>query len=108
MPKTKKRNAGLGKPATKGDIEELRTSQQKIVNHLDKMEKQQKQYKDEIINAFKAETESQRTDLFGAHKDELDIVTGEKDAPVQWKTIPRRLLTVEMAVDKIKDHLEIS
>lgn len=98
----------MGKPATKGDIEELRTSQQKIVTRLDRLEKQQEQYKDEIIHAFKAETEAQRMDLFGSHKDELDIVAGEKDAPSQWKTIPRRLLTVEMAVDKIKDHLEIS
>lgn len=86
------------KPVTQADLQQLKKE----------ILAKQEQNKKEIINAFKAETEAQRVDLFGAHKDELDIVAGEKDAPSQWKTIPRRLLTVEMAVGKIKDHLEIS
>ncbi len=97
----------MNKPATELDIETLRISQKEIISRIDRLERQQKQYKDEIISAFKAETEAQRVDLFGAHKDELDIVAGEKEAPSKWNSIPRRLLITEMDVEKIKDHLEI-
>lgn len=61
-----------------------------------------------IINAVKTMMEIRDEELQGVHQDELDIVAGEKVAPVGWKSIPRRLQFVETEVTKIKDHLALS
>lgn len=61
-----------------------------------------------IINAVKTMMEIRDEELDGAHQDELDVVAGEKVAPTPWKSIPRRLQSVETEVDKIKDHLALS
>lgn len=61
-----------------------------------------------IISAVKTMMEIRDEELQGAHQDELDIVAGEKVAPTPWKSVPRRLQSVETEVDKIKDHLALS
>ena len=61
-----------------------------------------------IINAVKTMMEIRDEELQGAHQDELDIVAGEKVAPTPWKSVPRRLQSVETEVGKIKDHLALS
>lgn len=58
-----------------------------------------------IINAVKTMMEIRDDELQGAPEDELDIVAGEKAAPTPWKSIPRRLKTVEQEVEKIKDKI---
>ncbi len=57
-----------------------------------------------IIKAVKTMMEIRDEELQGAHEDELDIVAGGKVAPTSWKSIPRRLKTVEEEVEKIKDR----
>jgi len=162
MSKPKKRNVGSNRPATKGDIEQLREDfQADLVNHtypkeewdaklgevvtkeefdrrigeLEAKREQDKQEilqelsgktdqskqeiiqelnaktdrdKQEIIHEFRVSVEQQKSDLEGAHQDELAAVEGKKDAPEKWKSMPRRLKAVEVDVEKIKDHLEIS
>lgn len=58
-----------------------------------------------VIKAMKTMMEIRDEELQGAHEDELDIVAGEKVAPTSWKSIPRRLKTVEEEVEKIKDRI---
>lgn len=73
---------------TKGDIKtEIRASEKRI------------------IRAVKTMMEIRDEELQGAHEDELDVVAGEKPAPTPWKSIPRRLKTVEQEVEKIKDKI---
>lgn len=117
MSKPRKRNIGSAKPATKGDIEQLREDfQSDLVNHsISKDDAKQfatkedlKSIKDEIINAMNVRMEVRDSELEGKHEIELEHVAGKTDTPRTWKSIPRRLTTVEMDVEKIKDHLEIS
>lgn len=62
----------------------------------------------EVMRQMKAYHEQQDAERDAVHQDELDIVAGKKDTPPQWQSMPRRLKTVEMEVEKIKDHLTIS
>ncbi len=75
---------------------------------LKKLERKQEKYKKDIIEAFKAYYEAQKADLEAAHRDELVMVEDKSKAPTPWQSMPRRLVAVEMDVEKIKDHLEIS
>lgn len=61
----------------------------------------------ETEDRIEAKIENREEDLQGAHEDELASVEGKKAAPVQWKSMPRRLKTVEQDVEKIKDHLHL-
>lgn len=58
-----------------------------------------------IVGEIKVLLENDKDELEGKHQDEVDIVAGNKEAPVQWKSIPRRLKVVEMDMEKIKDKL---
>lgn len=124
MPKRKKK-VDFNAPATKGDVEELallsnknfeRMEQNmptkeevtKLHAKIDNLEKKREQDTQDIIREFRSSVELQKADLEEAHQDELASVEGKKDAPTAWKSIPRRLTSIEMDVEKIKDHLEIS
>lgn len=61
----------------------------------------------EVMNQMKAYHELRDAERDALHQDELDIVAGKKDTPPQWKSMPRRLKTVEMEVEKIKDRLTL-
>ncbi|MEK7556368.1 MAG: hypothetical protein AAB538_00135 [Patescibacteria group bacterium] len=96
----KKQPIDFKAPATKGDVEELALLTDKNFRRVERnmatkrdiarLEKKKEQYKQDIISAFKTSTEEQKHDLEAAHQDQLDIVAGKKDAPLQWKSIPRR------------------
>lgn len=58
-----------------------------------------------VMTMMQAYNEQLMDTLQGKHQDELDIVAGNKDAPASWKSIPRRLTTVEKDVETIKDTL---
>lgn len=134
MPK-RKGKIDFRAPATKGDVDELAqltdknfrrvdkrfdgidrrfdgmASQEEIAKlhtKIDNLEKNREQDKQDIIREFRSSVELQKADLEGAHQDELAAVEGRKDAPLAWKSMPRRLLKVELDVEKIKDRLEIS
>lgn len=70
----------------------------------EKLEENRKQ----TVADIKAAMEDRDHELQGAHQDELDAMAGSKSAPPQWRSMPRRLTALEMDVEKIKDHLEIS
>lgn len=118
--KVRKSWIGSKKPATLGDLSQLHedmsiefektrvATKQDLKDFEKRQDEKQEQYKQDIIREFHSSVELQKADLEGAHQDELASVEGKKDAPVQWKSLPRRLTTVEMDVEKIKDHLEIS
>lgn len=134
MSKPKKKDIGSSRPATKGDIEQLREDfQADLVKHtyskdeldekfavfsrkqeedkqdiIQELKKKTDQDKQEIIREFHVSVEQQQADLQGAHEDELAAVEGKKNAPKAWKSMPRRLKTAEVEIEKIKDHLEIS
>lgn len=61
----------------------------------------------ETEDRIEAKIENREADLQGVHEDELAGVEGKKEAPVQWKSMPRRLKTVEQDVEKIKDYLHL-
>ncbi len=82
--------------ATKEDLKRFATK-----NDLKESEKR-------ILDGVKAMMEVRDDELQGKHQVELDRVAGKAETPLQWKSIPRRLTTVEMDVEKIKDTLEIS
>lgn len=118
MSKPKKKDIGSKRPATKGDIEQLREDfQDDLVNHTYSKEEldakfqqvtaKQEQDKQDIIREFWSSVEDRTEKLQGAHEDELSKVEGKKDTPIAWKSMPRRLKTAEMEIEKIKDHLEI-
>lgn len=137
MRKPKQENIGSDAPATKGDIEQLRedmhadivehtVSKQEFEKGMSAVDKRfdgidkrfdgvdkrfdgiEDRIANRVLNELKAYLEQRETDLQGKHEDELDIVAGEKETPPQWKTVPRRLKTVETQVEKIKDHLAIA
>lgn len=137
MKKLRKKDIGSSRLATKGDIEQLRENvHADMVEHfvskeelretaaklatkedlkgfatkedLRTLERRQDQKHQELLNAFKVHTEHIISETQGAHNDELATVEGNKEAPLKWKSLPRRLTAVEMDVEKIKDHLEIS
>lgn len=98
--------------ATKDDI---KASEKRIINSVgqkfvtnESMKEALKSSEKRIINAVKTMMEIRDEELQGAHQDELDTVAGEKIASTPWKSIPRRLQTVETEVTKIKDHLALS
>ena len=97
------------KLVTKEDAKQFSTKQEagEISKKIDELDRKREQDKQDIIREFRSSVELQKADLEGAHQDELASVEGKKDAPPQWKSMPRRLLKVEMDVEKIKDHLEI-
>lgn len=61
----------------------------------------------EMENRIKSYFENRDAEIQGAHEDELDTIAEKKEAPAAWKSIPRRLKTVETEVEKIKDHIEL-
>lgn len=136
MPKKKSKTIDFNAPATKGDVDELAQLTDKYFRRMDKrfdgidqrfegVDKRfdsmvTKKHLDErldgmedrvvnrVVTALRADREIERAELEAVHQDELNAVEGKKDAPVKWKSLPRRVTAVEMDVEKIKDHLEIS
>lgn len=82
--------------ATKEDLKQFATK-----NDLKDSEKR-------ILDGVKTLMEVRDGELEGKHEIELERVAGKAETPPPWKSIPRRLKTVEQDVEKIKDRLEIS
>lgn len=102
---TKKIDQLRGEAVTKKDAEKFVTKEDvkqfATKNDLKESEKR-------ILNGVKTLMEVRDGELEGKHEIELERVAGETKTPPAWKSIPRRLTTVEMDVEKIKDKLEIS
>lgn len=101
--------------ATKEDLkrfatkEDLRKSEERIKSTiLGEIDKRRSEDKKEILDGVKTMMEVRDEQLQGKHEIELDQVVGKVETPSPWKSIPRRLQTVEIEVEKIKDKLEIA
>lgn len=119
MPKKQSKTINFNAPATKGDVDELAQLTDKNFRRMDKrfegvdkrfdgLEGMEDRVVNRVVTALRADRELERAELEAVHQDELNAVEGKKDAPVKWKSLPRRVTAVEMDVEKIKDHLEIS
>lgn len=131
MRKVKKKHIGSKAVATKGDLEQLRedihvditthtVSKQEFEARMGQLvtkdefeqrmstvstKKDLEGLEDRVVNRIQAAWEQREADLQEVHEDQLDIIVGKKEAPSQWKTVPRRLKNVETQVEKIKDRL---
>lgn len=123
MPKAKKKPISFDTPATKGDLDELAQLTDKYFRRIgarldDTTTKDDlKQFatkndlrasEKRILDGVKVLMEIRDSELQEKHEIELARVEGKAEAPAPWKSIPRRLSTVESDVEKIKDHLEIA
>lgn len=106
-----KANKRMDNMATKQDLNQLVTKDEArqfvTKNDLAEHARKQEEYKEEIINAFKAQTEAQKADIEAAHKDEMAAVEGKVPVPTQWQSIPRRINALEFKVEKIEDKLYV-
>lgn len=131
MAKAKKNTIDFNAPATRSDVEDLALLTDKHFRKANKrmdrleqnmvtkedlkqfatkedLENSEDSIAEKVANRIQAAWEKREADLEEIHQDQLDIVAGKKAAPRQWRTVPRRLMTAEMDIRKIKDHLRIS
>lgn len=126
MAKAKRKLVNFQAPATKADVEELALLTDKNFRRIDerteRMEQNMATKEDlkqfatkedlkssekRILDGVKTLMEIRDEELQEKHEIELARVEGKQETPSPWKSIPRRLKTVEMDVEIIKDHLEI-
>lgn len=89
--------------------EDLRQSEAKV-------DKKREQNKREIIQEFNRKRQEDKKEIMDGVKAMMEVreehlqsrVEGKTPAPTPWKSIPRRLKTLEFDMNKVKDHLEIS
>lgn len=129
MPKPKRKSVGKNTSATKADVEnavdELAQTTEKafqkthkrldslgskvgsIESKVGKIDGMEDRIVDRVVRAIQADRENEIADLQAGHADELATVEGKKEASPAWKSIPRRLKTVEQDVEHIKDQLHL-